>query len=178
MSGPVAGSGTNPMRAPRIEKIVVNIGVGEAGERLVRAEKVLEMVCKQKPVRTVSKSTNKDLGIRQDMPIGCIVTLRGKRAIEFLKTALWTKENRIYDYSFDEEGNFSFGVPEYTDFPGMKYDPNIGIFGMDICVTMTRRGSRIKHRDKCKKKVPRSHRLSPEEVRGYLVREFKVEFID
>jgi large subunit ribosomal protein L5 len=167
----------NKMRGPRIEKVVVNIGVGEAGEKLMRAEKVLTMICKQKPVRTISKSTNKDLGIRLGMPIGCKVTLRGKSALELLKTALWTKENRLYDYSFDEEGNFSFGVPEYTDFPGMKYDPNIGIFGMDICVTMSRRGARIKHRDRCKRRIPATHKLNPKEVKEYLAQEFKIEFI-
>ena len=147
-------------------------------EKLMRAERVLEMICKQKPIRTISKSTNKDLGIRKGMPIGCKVTLRGKAAEELLKTALWTKENKMFSYSFDEDGNFSFGIPEYTDFPGMKYDPNIGIFGMDICVSMARRGFRIKHRKRCRKRVPSSHKLNPEEVMEFLVKEFKVEFID
>ena len=167
----------NMMRTPRIEKVVVNIGVGEAGEKLMRAEKVLQMICKQKPVRTISRSTNKDLGIRKGMPIGCKVTLRGAGAKELLKTALWTKENKLYGYSFDEDGNFSFGIPEYTDFPGMKYDPNIGIFGMDICVTMSRRGSRIRHRQKCRKRIPSGQKLSPDEVKEYLTKEFNVEFI-
>ncbi len=76
------------MRQPRVEKVVVNIGVGEAGERLVKAQKVLEMVTKQKPVITIAKVTNRDLGVREGMPIGCKVTLRGERAETFLKKAL------------------------------------------------------------------------------------------
>ena len=78
----------NVMRTPRIEKIVVNIGVGEAGERLQKAEKVLEMVSKQKPKTTFAKVTNRDLGVREGMPIGCKVTLRGEMADDFLTRAL------------------------------------------------------------------------------------------
>ena len=117
------------MRGLRIEKTVVNIGVGEAGERLIKAQKVLEMLTGQRPVETISKTTNKDLGIREGMPIGCKVTLRGEKAEDFLKRALWVKNNRLAKYNFDPEGNFSFGVPDYTEFKEMKYDPEIGISG-------------------------------------------------
>ena len=73
------------MRDLHVEKVVVNIGVGEAGERLVKAEKVLEMVTGQKPVETISKTVNRDLGIRQGMPLGCKVTLRGDVAEDFVR---------------------------------------------------------------------------------------------
>jgi large subunit ribosomal protein L5 len=70
----------NSMRDIKIDKVVVNIGVGEAGEKLIKAERVLELLTSRKPVRTLSSTTNKDLGIRKDMPIGCKVTLRGDPA--------------------------------------------------------------------------------------------------
>ena len=168
----------NLMRTPMIDKIVVNIGVGEAGDKLTKAEKVIEMITKQKPVKTHAKVTNKDLGVRFGMPIGVKVTLRGTVANEFLKTALWTRDNKLFAYSFDNEANFSFGIAEYTDFPGMKYDPNIGIFGMDICVTMTRKGWRIRNRHHQKRKIPNSNRLTEEEVKEYLVKVYSVEFIE
>jgi large subunit ribosomal protein L5 len=167
----------NKMREIEVEKVVVNIGVGEAGERLLKAEKVLEMVCKQKPIRTLAKKTNKDLGVRKGMPIGGKVTLRGTKAIEFLKTAFWTKDNKIFDYSFDPEGNFSFGIPEYTDFPNMKYDPNIGIFGMDICVTLCRKGRRIKYREKARARIPPKHRIRPAEAKEFVRKSFEVTVI-
>ena len=134
------------MRAISVDKVVVNIGVGEAGERLVKAEKVLEMVTGQKPVETVSKTVNRDLGIRKGMPLGCKVTLRGETAEEFLDKALSIRERRVPEYSFDKEGNMSFGISDYTDFEGMKYDPEIGIFGMDISVVLRRPGNRITQR--------------------------------
>ncbi len=175
-SVPQGGKGANPMRAPYVEKVVVNIGVGEAGDRLVKAEQVLQMVTKQKPVRTLSKTTSKDLGLRVGMPIGVKVTMRGAKALEFLKTALWTKENQLPVYSFDREGNFSFGVAEYTDFPGQKYNPDIGVFGLDVCVTLSRKGIRLQHRTARTQRVPRRHRLTREEGRAWVAQTFSVTY--
>jgi large subunit ribosomal protein L5 len=166
------------MTEPRVEKIVVNIGVGEAGEKLAKAEKVLEMVTHQRPLRTISKTTNKDLGLRWGMPIGCKVTIRKKAAEEFLKTALWVKENRITSYSFDPEGNFSFGITDYTDFPGQKYNPEIGIFGMDVCVVLSRPGRRISLRTRARRRIPHGHRLTRQDALDWIKRKFKVEVVD
>ena len=154
---------TNPMREIKVYKVVVNIGVGEAGERLVKAEKVLQMLTKQKPVRTKARMTNRDFNIRKYMPLGCKVTLRGDDAIDFVKRALWTKENRIAQYSFDPEGNFSFGIKDHTSFEGVKYDPEIGVFGMDISVVLRRSGSRISERRKEQRKLPAKQRISRDE---------------
>ncbi|NIP36651.1 MAG: 50S ribosomal protein L5, partial [Thermoplasmata archaeon] len=90
--------------------------VGEAGERLMKAAQVLEMLTDRKTVQTLSNTTNKDLGIRKDMPIGVKVTLRGEEAVDFFKRAMWVRQNRIANYSFDHEGNCSFGISDYTDF--------------------------------------------------------------
>jgi len=165
------------MRKPRIEKVTVNIGVGEGGERLRKAEQVLQEITHQKPILTISRTINKDWGIRKGMPIGCKVTLRGEKAIDFLKRALWTRNNKIADWSFDKEGNVSFGIADHTEFEGMKYDPNIGIFGMDICITMERPGYRIKKRRINRKKVPHRHRLTPEETMEFLKEELNVEVV-
>jgi large subunit ribosomal protein L5 len=167
----------NPMRLPFVEKLVVNIGVGEGGEKLVKATKVLEMLTKHKPVKTISKTTNRDWGIKVGMPIGCKVTLRGGDAGEFLKKAFWITQNKISVYSFDREGNFSIGVKDYTDFQGMKYDPDIGIFGMDISVTMRRSGSRVATRRRRPAPVPRVHRLTARESMAFLKDNFAVEVV-
>ena len=160
---------------PKIEKITVNIGVGEAGERLDKAEKVLENITRHKPVQTLSKTTNKDWSIRKRMPIGCKVTLRGKDAEDFLIRALKTRENKMADYSFDNEGNLSYGIPDHTLFEDQKYDPNIGIFGMDICITMEKQGYRTKRRRIRKGKIPHRHRVKREETMKFFSERFNVE---
>ena len=165
------------MRMIKIEKTVINMGVGEGGEKLIKAEQVMEMLTKRKSVRTISRTTNKDLGLREGMPIGCKVTLRGKEAEDFITKAFWVKENRIADYSFDTEGNFSFGVNDYTDFEGMKYDPNIGIFGLDVSVTLARKGKRIALRKRQPRRLPQKQRISQEEGKNFAKNRFKIEVI-
>ncbi len=166
------------MREIQLDKAVVNIGVGDAGERLLKAEKVLGMVTGKKPVRTIAKTTNRDFGIRQGMQIGCKVTIRGSEAEEFVKKALWIRENRIATWSFDPEGNFSFGISDYTDFPGMKYDPEIGIFGLDVSVSLVRPGRRIARRRIMRRRVPKHHRVSKKEGQEYVKKKFGVEVVD
>jgi Ribosomal protein L5 len=168
----------NVMRAPRIEKVVVNIGVGEAGERLVKAQKVIQMVTGQASVQTISKTINRDLGIRKGMPLGCKVTLRGESAEAFLKKALNIREYRIPTYSFDKEGNMSFGISDYTDFEGMKYDPEIGIFGMDVNVVLRRGGNRITQRAVMKRRIPKKHRMQRDESVAFMTEKFGVEVVE
>jgi large subunit ribosomal protein L5 len=165
------------IREPKIEKVTVNIGVGEGGERLRKAQQVLEELTHQKSVLTISRTISKDWALRKDMPIGCKVTLRGEKAMDFLKRALWTRNNKIADWSFDDEGNISFGIPDHTEFEEMKYDPNIGIFGMDVCVTMERAGYRIKKRRIRRKKVPHRHRLTKEDTMNFLKDKLNVEVV-
>ncbi len=177
-TGPAKAEGSNPMRTIRIEKVVVSIGVGEAGERLVKAKQVLKMVTGRTPVETTSRTTNKDLGIRVGMPIGTKVTLRKKRAEEFFKAAMWVRENRIAGYSFDQEGNCSFGVADYTDFPNQRYDPEIGIFGMSVCVSLARPGKRVQSRRKAPRRVPVVHRITREEAKAFLRGVYGIEVVE
>jgi large subunit ribosomal protein L5 len=163
---------------PYISKVTVNIGVGEAGEKLKKAESVLQGVTKQKPVQTLSKTTNKDWAIREFMPLGCKVTLRKKAAEKFLTDALKIRENKISEYSFDNQGNFSFGIPDHTLFEGQKYDPSIGIFGMDICVTVEKPGYRIKHRSIDRRKIPQRHLLTKEVTKKFITEAFHVEVVE
>ena len=168
----------NAMRQIHIDKVTVNIGVGEAGERLVKAQKVLEMVTGQKSVQTKSKNVNRDLGIRVGMPLGCKVTLRGDVAEDFLQRALPIRERKIYAYSFDKEGNMSFGISDYTDFEGMKYDPDVGIFGMDISVVLRRTGNRITQRSLVRRKIPKSHRVDRDEAIQYMRENYEIEVVE
>lgn len=167
----------NPMRVARIEKVVVNIGVGEGGDKLTKAERVMEMVTGAKPARTMAKTSHRDWGVREGSPIGVRVTLRGEAAEAFIKKALDIRQFKVPDYSFDDNGNLNFGVPDYTDFPGMKYDPEIGIFGMDIAIVIERPGGRVKRRRIEPRKVPKEHRVTREEAMQLFREKFNVEVI-
>ena len=169
----------NPMSVPRISKVVVNIGVGEGGDRLVNAESVLEMVTGVKPQRTVGKIQNRDLKVRLGAPIGCKATIRDSEKItQFLTDAFSCRENVIPSWNFDREGNLSFGVRDYTDFPGQKYDPDIGIYGMDINVVLERPGHRVSRRRRAKSKVALSHRITADESREWFKDKFNITILE
>ncbi len=125
--------GENPMREILLDKVVINIGVGESGERHQRAYRMLEELVGQKPAVTYAKKTIKNFGIRKGEAIGIKVTLRGDKAMKFLMDALSVKEMKLNKRSIGD-GYFAFGIEEHIDLPGVEYDPDIGIFGMDVCV--------------------------------------------
>ena len=163
----------NPMRCIKIYKVTVNMCLGEGGQRLLNAEDIMGKITGQKPVRTTAAKA-KTFGIKDGEPIGCKVTLRKKRAEDFLKKAFETKDKKLYQQQFDEAGNFSFGIEEHTDFPEMEYDPDIGIFGMDVTVVLQRPGYRISKRQIQRRKIPKSHRINKEDVITFVKEEFGV----
>jgi len=162
----------NPMREPRIEKVVVHMGVGEGGRALQNAEGILEAITGQESVRTTARETIPEWGIRAGQPIGAKVTLRGEAAHDFLETALPLAT--IRRSQFDRTGNVSFGLPEHTAFPTQEYNPNIGIFGLDVTVTLVRPGYRVHQRDRERRSIPSGHRLRPDDAIHFLERTFEV----
>ncbi|MCI4434144.1 MAG: 50S ribosomal protein L5 [Thermoplasmata archaeon] len=169
----------NPTREVTLDKVVINIGVGEGGEKLEKAMKVIEILTGRKPVKTIAKKTIRDFNIRKRQPIGTKVTLRKGDAENFLKRALWVKNFKLPQYSFDETGSLSFGIRDYTSFEGIKYDPEIGIFGMDINVNFKRRcGERVSRRTVNRKKLPKRQRVSREEAMEYMKKKFGIEILE
>src|SRR3972149_12047604 len=151
-----------PMLRPRIEKVVVNLNVGKSGEPLEKASKVLQELTGQTPVKKKAKKTIRDFGIRENEPIAAVVTLRKQKAIAFLKKVLPVIDNKISRSSFDKQGNFAFGIKEHIEIAGVKYDPDVGIFGMDVCVSVNRPGHRVKIRRKQKSHIGSKHLLTPD----------------
>jgi len=166
-----------PMLKPRIEKVVVNLNVGKSGEPLEKAFKVLNEIAGQTPVKKNAKSSIRDFGIRKGEPIACVVTLRREAAINFLKKVLPVIDNKIAKSSFDDRGNFAFGLKEHIEIPGVKYDPDIGIFGMDVCVTLNRPGRRVSVRRKRTAKIGHKHALTPEESILFAKKTLGVEIV-
>ncbi len=167
----------NPMRAIRVEKVTVNIGVGSAGDPLEAAKTLMERLTGKKVVETTAKRRNPTFKLRPGLPIGVKVTLRGKEAEDFLKRTLTAVKNRIKEHAFDEYGNFAFGVHEYIDVPDMKYDPSIGLFGFDVCVTLARPGNRVKLRRQKRAKIGKKHLITKEEAMEFVKSAFGVEVV-
>jgi large subunit ribosomal protein L5 len=160
------------MREPRIEKVVVHMGVGQGGRELQDAEAILEAVTGQESVRTTATETIPEWGIREGEPIGAKVTLRDEAARSFLETALPLAD--LSRSQFDETGNVSFGIAEHTAFPSQEYDPDVGIYGLDVTVALVRPGYRVAKRDRERRSIPSGHRLRPGDAVDYLEREFEV----
>ena len=165
----------NPMRTVKLAKVTVNIGVGKSGEQLERAKKILKQVTNQDPSSCMATKAIKDFGIREGEPIGCKVTLRGQKASDFLKTSLEAVNNRLPESSFDQYGNFSFGIKEHIELPGTKYIPELGITGMDISITLERAGYRVKRRSYHKSSIGTSHIINKAEAIGFVKANFNAE---
>lgn len=163
----------NPMKDIRLEKIVVNIGAGEAGPKLEKSKKLLETLTNKKVVTTQTHKRT-TFGTPKKRPIGVKVTLRGDDAVKFLKKAFHAVESRLKPSQFDTSGNFSFGIAEYIHMQGVKYDPDIGILGMDVCVTLKRPGFRIRKRSIRPKKIGKSHLIKPKEAIEWVQKQFGV----
>jgi large subunit ribosomal protein L5 len=165
----------NPMLKPRIEKVTINMSVGKSGQPLEQAVEILQQLTDQKPSKRKAKKTIRDFGIRKGESIACLVTLRKEKAKEFLRKAFEAVENKLSKYSFDRQGNFSFGIKEHIDIPGTKYQPDLGIHGMDVSVALGRPGYRVKRRHRTKSNVGKDHLLTADEAILFIKDEFDVE---
>ena len=163
----------NPMKEIRIEKITLNLGVGEAGDKLEKAVRLLQKITGQKPVKTKTFKRIPTWSIRPKLEIATKVTVR-KNSEELLKRLFSSLNNKLSENKFDINGNFSFGVEEYINIPGVEYDPDIGIIGLDVAVTLQRPGFRIKRRRLQKSKINKSHKIKKEEAIKFIKDKFKI----
>ena len=164
----------NIMKAIRLEKVVLNMGVGKSGDAIEVAKKALDQISGKKSNSRNAKKAQRDWGVRKNEPIGVAVTVRNDDAKELLKKLFEAKGNTIKGKSIDKEGNLSFGILEHIDIPGIKYDPKIGILGLNVTVNLTRPGYSIKLRSKHKAKIGKSHKITSDEAKDYLTNEFGV----
>ncbi len=165
----------NIMKNIRIEKITLNIGCGKDQTKLDKAVKLLKNITGIDPVKTTTKKRIPEWSLRPGLAIGCKITLRKKAAKDLLIRLLKAKENTLKDSNFNESGNISFGLEEYIDILDVKYDPEIGIMGLEVCLTLERPGFRIKRRKMLKKKISKKHGITKEDAINFMQKEFNIK---
>jgi len=164
----------NPMKEIRIEKLTFNIGAGRDEKVLKKAVKLLKNITGINPVQTVTNKRLAAWGLRPGLPIGAKLTLRGEQVQDLVSRLLAAKEKRIKQSWFDNHGNVSFGIHEYVDIPGVKYDTEIGILGLQVSLTLTRPGFRVKKRKIRKASVGKNQLITKEEAIAFITEKFGV----
>jgi len=166
---------SNPMRKVDLNKVTVNICVGNDKSGMVKAEKLLSKLTNKTPVKNTAKKRLATWQLRPGLPIGYKVTLRDEDAKKFIQWILDSKGKKLSRNSIDKNSNFSVGFHEYLDLIGMKYDAEIGIMGFEVMATFSRPGFRVKSRALKPAKVPQRHRVTPDEVVNYMKENFGVK---
>lgn len=165
------------MKKISVAKVVLNMGVGKSGEPVEKAKRVLLHISGQKPSPRYAKATQRDWGVHKGEPIGVAVTVRNEPAHELIKRLFSAKGNQMKGSSFDDFGNLSFGIREHIDIPGVKYNPQDGILGLDVSISLTRPGFSIRVRSKHKASVGKTHIITSEEAKAFLTHEFGIQVV-
>ena len=163
------------MRQISVEKVTLNIGAGKDQAKLEKGIKLINHITGYAPIKTFTKKRIQEWGLRPGLAIGCKLTLRKKGALDLLKRLLEARDNLLQESNLDNEGNLSFGIKEYIDIPGVKYDPTIGIMGLQVCVTLKRNGFRVKYRSLKRHIIPKRHRIQREEAIDFMKNNFNLK---
>ena len=162
----------NPMQTVSLEKITLNCGAGTEAKKLERSIKLLTMLGEGTVKTTLSKSRIPAFGIRINQEIGCKITLRGQKAMALLKRLLEGVGNKLSKKQMSD-GYFGFGIREYIEIPGVTYQREIGVLGLDICVTLKKAGKRVANRKIKKGRIGNGQKITKEETIKFVEENFK-----
>ena len=162
----------NLMREIKIEKVVLS--VGGTAEYLEKGVKLLKLLTQREPAKMMSRKRIPSLGVRPKLEVGTVVTIR-KGAEEFLKKMLITIDNVLKKKQISEN-NFSFGIKEYIEIPGIEYQREIGIMGFDVTVVFKRTGRRVRLKKIKRGKIPKKQKISKEEIIKFMEEKFETKF--
>lgn len=163
----------NIMREIKIEKVVLNIG--STGDELEKGVRLLKLITGKKPAKMKSSKRIPSFGVRPKLEVGTVVTIRKKKE-EFLKRMLSAVGNTLRKKQLSEN-NFSFGIKEYIEIPGIEYQRDIGVKGLDVTVVFKMAGKRVNLRKMKKGKIPKKQRISKEEIIKFMEENFQTKFV-
>jgi len=167
---------TNVMRKVLVDKITLNFGAGKDQKQLEKGAILLKQLTGIEPVKTITTKRIPSWGLRPGLPVGCKVTLRGEAAVDMCRRLLTARDFKLAESNVDQNGNVSFGLKEYIDIPGAKYDPAIGIIGLECSLTLSRPGYRVRDRKLRKGSISHRHRLSHEDAKQFMIATFNAAF--
>jgi large subunit ribosomal protein L5 len=166
----------NPMRTIRVEKLTLNFGAGKDQKQLEKGVTLLRAITGIEPVKTITQKRIPSWGLRPGLPVGAKVTIRGPQAADVCKRLLTARDFKLRTTNVDHNGNVSFGLKEYIDIPGVKYDPAIGIIGLECSVTLVRPGYRVRDRKLRKARINHRHRVSQQDAIAFMGQQFQAIF--
>ena len=164
----------NQMKNIRIEKVTLNVGAGKDQAKLEKGLLLLKSITNSTPIKTITNKRIQEWGLRPGLPVGCKLTLRKEKAIQMLPRLFNAIDNKLSQRQFDAGGNVAFGIHEYIEIPGVKYDPQIGIMGFEVCITLERAGYRIKKRRLLARKIPARHTITKQEAMDFMANKFNI----
>ncbi|MGC8622658.1 MAG: 50S ribosomal protein L5 [Candidatus Micrarchaeia archaeon] len=165
---------SSPMRAIKISKVVINMGTGSDDQKQLNAVSLLEKLTGSKPAASISRHRLPEFKIAKGQKIGAFVSLRGKKAEDILKRLFGAVDNKLSRKQVVNNA-VNFGIKEYIDINGLKYDPKIGMMGMNVNVAFSRPGMRVQERKRARGSVAKHHALvAREEIISFLQKNFKV----
>ncbi len=168
----------NSMQKIKINKLVINIGTGSDQQLHASAKRLIEIITGRKPADEISRTRNPAFKIAKGQKIGAFVTVRGDDAKKLLVRLFDAVENKIKPESITEN-SLSFGIPEYIDISGVKYDPKVGMLGMNVNVSFKRNGLRIALKKIKQSRISKKHRkVTREQIIDYISKEFSVKPIE
>ncbi|MHA1200069.1 MAG: 50S ribosomal protein L5 [Candidatus Heimdallarchaeaceae archaeon] len=167
----------HPMKKPILKALIINTCVGESGPRFERAKEILRQITKREPVDRPAKDSIRGFGIRKGEPIAAVVTLRGEDASVLLRRLLYAYDYEVKSSSFDQQGNFAFGITEHVDIEDAPFDPMLGTIGFNVIVKIERPGYRVKYRQRKRQKIPKKQYVSPEEAKEFITTEFDMRIV-
>lgn len=166
---------SSPMSEIKVGKLTLNIGAGKEPANLDKGMLLLKNITGIDPVKTITQKRIAGWGLRPGLPIGCKLTLRRSEAQELIGRLLAARNNLLSRDNFDDDGNVSFGIHEYIDIPGVKYDHKIGIIGLQASITLERPGFRVKRRKILKRKIPSRHRVRKDAAVEFMKKSFSIK---
>lgn len=165
----------NTMKEITVSKVTLNVGAGKSEDMLKKGLKLLKKLSGEvNPLETVTKKRIPTWNLRPGLKIGCKVTIR-KNTTELLKRLFVAKGQALGIKSFDDNGNFSFGIPEYIDVEGLEYDPELKMMGFEVAVTLHRPGYRIKDRRVRPVKIGKKHKITKDEAINFVTNQLGVQ---